>query len=71
MHSVKKNYTNVKHVNVPVMGSSTECPTTLTNCLITFRMKNMPRSNSTVSMPPSTAVPISSLLPKKEKKTSR
>ena len=71
MHSVKKNYTNVKHVNVPVMGSSTECPTTLTNCLITFSMKNMSRANSTISMSPSTAVPISSLFPKKEKKPSR
>ena len=71
MHSVKKNYTNVKHVNVPVMGSSTECPTTLTNCLITFRMNNMPRENSTISMPPRAATPIPSILPKKEKKPNR
>ena len=34
----KKKYKAVKHVNVLVMGSSTECPTALTNCLITFRM---------------------------------
>ena len=62
-----KNYTIVKHANVPVMGSSTECPTTITNCLITFRMKNMPRANSTISMPRA-AIPIPSLLLKKENK---
>ena len=62
-----KNYTNVKHVNVPVMGSSTERPKTVTNCLITFRMKNMPRANSTISMTRA-AIPIPSLLPKKENK---
>ena len=66
-----KNYMNVKHVNVPVMGSSTECPKTVTNCLITFRMKNMPRANSTISMPPRAATPIPSILPKKEIKPSR
>ena len=67
----KKKYKAVKHVNVLVMGLSTECQTTLTNCLITFRMKNMPRANSTISMPPRAATPIPSILPKKEIKPSR
>ena len=49
------------------MGSSTQCPTTLTNCLITFRMKNMPRANCTISMTPRTATPMPSMLLKKEK----
>ena len=64
----KKKYKAVKHVNVLVMGSSTECPTALTNCLITFRMKNMPRTNRTLSMPRKAAIPIPSILPNKEKK---
>ena len=67
----QKNYTSITHVNVLVMGSSTECPTTLTNCLITFRMKNMPRANCTISMPPRAVIQIPSILPKKEKKPNR
>jgi len=66
-----KKYTSIKHVSVLVMGSSTECPTTLTNCLITFRKKNMPRANCTISMPPTAATPIPSMLPKKEIKPTR
>ena len=62
---------SMKHVNVLLMGSSTECPTTLTSCLITFRMKNMPRANSTISMQPTAATPIFSILPKKQIKLTR
>ena len=61
----------IKPVNVLVMGSSTECPTTLTNCLITFRMKNMSRANGPISVSPRAAIPITSMLPKKEKKPYR
>ena len=57
----KKKYKAGKHVNVLVMGSSTECPTALTNCLITFRMNSMPRAKSTLSMPPTSATPIPSI----------
>ena len=53
------------------MGSSTEYPKTITNRLITFRMKNMPRENSTISMPPKAPIPSPSILPKKEKKPNR
>ena len=56
-----KKLQSIKHVNVLVMGSSTECPTTLTNCLITFRMNSMPRAKSTLSMPPTSATPIPSI----------
>ena len=62
---------HIKHINVLVMSSYTECPTTLTNCLITFRMKNMPRANSTISMPPTAATPIPWMLLKKEKWPTR
>ena len=67
----QKNYTSITHVNVLVMGSSTEYPKTITNRLITFRMKNMPRENSTISMPPKAPIPSPSILPKKEKKPNR
>ena len=79
-----KKLQSIKHVNVLVMGSSTEYPTTITNCLITFRMKNMPRANWSISMQPiamhwlqmqcnqcNTATPIPSILLKKEKKPNR
>ena len=66
-----KNYKSVKHVNVLVMVSSTECPTTLTSCLITFRMKIIPRVIWSLSMPLITATPIPSMLLKKEKKPYR
>ena len=57
---IKKLYM-YQHVNVVVLGSSTECPTTLTNCLITFRMNSMPRAKSTLSMSPTSATPIPSI----------
>ena len=62
-----KNYISIKHVNVLVMGSSTECPTILTNCLIIFRMKSIPRVCQSISMPPMTATPIQSCSRRKRK----
>ena len=62
-----KNYTSIKHVNVLVIRSSTECPTSLTNCLITFRMKSIPRVCQSISMPPMTATPIQSCSRRKRK----
>ena len=70
-HALSKKLQSIKHVNVLVMGSSTEYPKTITNRLITFRMKNMPRENSTISMPPKAPIPSPSILPKKEKKPNR
>ena len=70
-HPQLKNYTPIKHVNVLVMGSSTECPTTLTSCLITCRMKCIPRVNLSILMPPMTVTPMPSMLLKKEKKPNR
>ena len=70
MPPVKKNYVTVKHVNVLVMGSSSECPTTLTNYLITFRMNSMPRADSTISIPPTAATPLPSMLLKKKNKSN-
>ena len=57
---VKKLY-NYQLVNILVIGSSTECRTTVTNCLITFRMNSMPRANCTTSMPLTTATSIPSI----------
>ena len=68
---VLKYYMSIKHVNVLVMGSSTECPTILTNCLIIFRMKSILRVNWSISMPTMTAIPIPSKLLKKAKKPNR
>ena len=66
-----KNYISIKHVNVLVMGSSTECSTILTNCLIIFRMKSIPRVNWSVSMPPTSTIRIPSMPLKKAKKPNR
>ena len=68
--SIKKLYI-YQHVNVLVMGSSTECPTILINCLIIFRMKSILRVNRSISMPTMTAMSIPSKLLKKAKKPNR
>ena len=66
---VKKLY-NYQLVNILVIGSSTECRTTVTNCLITFRMNSMPRADSTISIPPTAATPLPSMLLKKKNKSN-
>ena len=58
---VKKKLYLYQHVSILVMGLSTECQTTITNCLITFRMNSMPRTNYTISMPLTTAISIPSI----------
>ncbi|XP_027380733.1 uncharacterized protein LOC113881820 isoform X1 [Bos indicus x Bos taurus] len=52
-------------------GSNSQLPWTPVDLQLCPRMKNMPRANSTISMPPRAATPIPSILPKKEIKPSR
>ena len=66
---IKKLYI-YQHVNVLVMGSSAECSTTITNCLITFRMNSMPRADSTILTSPTAATPLPSMLLKKKNKSN-
>ena len=65
------NYISLKHINVLVAGSSTECPTILTNCLIIFRMKSIPRVNWSISMPPTSTVPIPLHAPEESEKAQQ